>query len=151
MSEVVPNSVRIPRLHDWYRTNVMKLPLTAEVERLWLAFFKQGFNGPDLKMVILYLRGQIRAGKRNEGALKLTNLLERTEDGTLLKFAQDLGLAESAKHGRRPLTPLPDGEVLADGHGAEGHQKPMPDAPKGPTREQIEEMNRNFEKLRSTI
>lgn len=100
----LPMHERAQALHDWYRENVMTVPLVPEVERLWLGFFKAGYNGHQLASVIGYLRRQIGQSKRNVGALKLTNLLQISEDGSLLKFAEDLALSG---YKPRKLTPLP--------------------------------------------
>jgi hypothetical protein len=109
---------RIERLHAWYRENVLDLPLTPEIERRWLAFCKQGFNGLQLARVIRWLRIQISQGRRNPGALKLTVLLDWSEDGSLLRFAEDYALATAAFGQRldpdRRLSPLPDGEGAAE-------------------------------------
>ncbi len=105
MSESTPERIRA--LHAWYCENVMDVPLRPEVERLWFEFFQQGYNGHQLAHVIRYLRKQITREKRNQGALKLSNLLERSEDGSLLKFAEDLGLAG---YRRRPMSALPVSE-----------------------------------------
>ena len=86
---------RIHALHAWYARNVMDVRLTPEVERLWLEWLKAGYNGNDLRSVLIYLRRQICVGKRNEGALKLSNLFERSEDGAFQKFDEDLGLSRA--------------------------------------------------------
>jgi hypothetical protein len=85
---------RIHDLHAWYQRNVLPMRLTPEVERLWWEWFKAGYNGPDLRDVIRYIRRQISLGKRNEGALKLSNLLARTECG-FMKFDEDLALSRA--------------------------------------------------------
>lgn len=86
---------RIHALHAWYSRNVMEVRLTPERERLWLEWLKAGYNGNDLRSVLIYLRRQICVGKRNEGALKLSNLFERSEDGAFQKFDEDLGLSRA--------------------------------------------------------
>jgi hypothetical protein len=53
-----------------------------------------GHNGPELKRVIVYLRRQISANKRNHGALTLNSLLDITN------FEKDLGLATMASSGK---------------------------------------------------
>ena len=112
-----PITQRIQALHEWYRANVLSIPLTPEVERRWLTFFNQGYNGQQLARVVRWLRRQISAGKRNQGSLKLSVLLDWSEDGTLMRFAEDLALAEAESKGRlspdRALTQLPDGEGAA--------------------------------------
>lgn len=102
---------RIEALHAWYCRNVMQMRLTPEVERLWLEWLKSGYTGPDLRDVIRYIRRQIAIGKRNEGALKLTNLIARGEVG-FIGFDQDLGLARARTNlnPMKKLEPAPDQE-----------------------------------------
>lgn len=92
---------RIADLHDWYCRNVMTMRLTPQVEKLWFDWLRAGYCGPDLRAVILYIRRQIAIGKRNEGALKLSNLIAPGELG-YVGFDQDLGLARA----RANLNPL---------------------------------------------
>lgn len=109
MSTPLPTPDRIQALHGWYCRNVMPLRLTPEVERLWFEWLKAGYTGPDLRDVIRYIRKQIALGKRNEGALKLTNLIQRSEAG-FIGFDQDLGLARARANLNidRRLEPAPD-------------------------------------------
>lgn len=103
---------RISDLHAWYQTSVLRIPLTPEVQRLWFTFFKQGHNGHQLALVVRYLRVQIKRDKRQQGALKISNLLEQTEEGTLLNFAEDLALAEQwQRGGSTAAAPLPPAEM----------------------------------------
>lgn len=103
---------RIAALHAWYSRNVLAMRLTPEVERLWWDWLKAGYNGTDLRDVIRYIRRQISTGKRNEGALKLSNLLARSENG-FLKFDEDLGLARARGNLNvdKKLEPAPDAEA----------------------------------------
>lgn len=105
---------RIQRLHDWYRANVLDLPLLPEVERRWLAFCRQGFNGQQLARVVRWLRQEIARNRRNPGALKISVLLDWSEDGSLLRFAEDYAAASAAFGGRfntdRRLEPMPESE-----------------------------------------
>ena len=71
------------------------LPLSLRSERLWYELFHAGFNEDDLQRVIRYLQREIRAGRRNVGALKLSNLLQ------LDRFEEDLQIS------RVRLTPPP--------------------------------------------
>lgn len=61
--------------------------------REWCAFGGWKWTCEDLARVIGYLRGKIRKGERNEGALKFFNLVGRPDN-----FEEDLNLAlEAAK------------------------------------------------------
>ena len=53
-----------------------KLSLRFDRERLWYEFLRAGFSAHDLKSVVAYLQKEIRASRRNVGALKLSNLLQ---------------------------------------------------------------------------
>lgn len=102
---------RIDALHEWYCRNVMVIRLTPQVEKLWFDWLRAGYCGPDLRSVILYIRRQIALGKRNEGALKLSNLIAPGELG-YTGFDQDLGLARA----RANLNPQKKLEAFP-GHG----------------------------------
>lgn len=112
---------RINALHAWYCRNVMEMRLTPEVERLWLEWLKAGYCGPDLRDAVRYIRRQIALGKRNEGALKLTNLIARGEVG-FIGFDQDLGLARARTNlnPMKKLEPAPDHEARAGEAGGKG-------------------------------
>ncbi len=127
--QVPPSAERIRALHQWYCENVMPLRLTPEVERLWFEWLKAGYCGPDLRDVVLYIRRQISTGKRNEGALKLTNLIQRSEAG-FIGFDQDLGLARSRRNLQvdRRLAPAPDAPLQLSGSKAAA-VLPQPQAP----------------------
>ena len=60
----------------------------------WVDWLLAGHNGPELKKVIVYLRRQISAQKRNHGSLSLGSLLDITN------FEKDLGLAQMASSGK---------------------------------------------------
>jgi len=81
-----PQSVR--ELHELYcqRTG-QNLSLRFDRERLWYEFLRVGFNAGDLRRVIAYLQKEIRASRRNIGALKLSNLLQ------LDRFEEDLNIS----------------------------------------------------------
>lgn len=123
---------RIVALHDWYRANVLDIPLVPELERRWLAFFRQGYNGRQLARVVRWLRAEIARGRRNPGSLKLSVLLDWSEDGSLLKFAEDHAAAAAAYSGRfatdRRLSAVPDGE----GEESEEPRQPISRTPATP-------------------
>ena len=45
-------------------------------ERQWYELLHQGFTVEEVRRVIVYLQKEIREGRRNVGALKLSNLLQ---------------------------------------------------------------------------
>jgi hypothetical protein len=65
-----------------------RLSLRFDRERLWYEFLRAGFNAQDLKAVVTYLQKEIRANRRNVGALKLSNLLQ------LDRFEEDLNISK---------------------------------------------------------
>jgi hypothetical protein len=52
------------------------LRLGFDRERQWYEWLRAGFTLEDLRRVIAYLQREIRQGRRNVGALKLSNLLQ---------------------------------------------------------------------------
>ena len=55
-------------------------------ERQWYELLHQGFTVEQVRRVIVYLQGEIREGRRNVGALKLSNLLQPD------RFEEDLNI-----------------------------------------------------------
>ena len=82
-----------------------KLSLRFDRERLWYEFLRAGFSAQDLKSVVAYLQKEIRASRRNVGALKLSNLLQ------LDRFEEDLNISSvrlrSAPPPQSPRSTLP--------------------------------------------
>lgn len=74
--------------HELYcQLTGQKLSLRFDRERLWYEFLRAGFSTEDLKRVVAYLQKEIRASRRNVGALKLSNLLQ------LDRFEEDLNIS----------------------------------------------------------
>ena len=74
--------------HELYcQLTGQKLSLRFDRERLWYEFLRAGFSAQDLKRVVAYLQKEIRASRRNVGALKLSNLLQ------LDRFEEDLNIS----------------------------------------------------------
>jgi len=71
------------------------LRLSFERERQWYEWLRAGFSLEDLRPVIVYLQREIRHGRRNVGALKLSNLLQPD------RFEEDFNIR------RVRLQPLP--------------------------------------------
>jgi hypothetical protein len=81
-----PHSVR--ELHELYcQWTGQTLTLRFDRQRLWYEFLRAGFGASELKRVITYLQREIRAERRNIGALKLSNLLQ------LDRFEEDLNIS----------------------------------------------------------
>jgi hypothetical protein len=79
---------RIQQAHALYcRLTGQRVSLRFDRERLWYELFHAGFNEDDLQRVIRYLQREIREGRRNVGALKLSNLLQ------LDRFEEDLNIS----------------------------------------------------------
>lgn len=75
------------------------LRLAFERERMWFELLRAGYTLGDLRAVILYLQREIRAQRRNVGALKLSNLLQPD------RFEEDLQISRVRL--RPPTPPLP--------------------------------------------
>jgi hypothetical protein len=83
------------RLHEAYRSLTgLDLPLSLERVQLWLSWERAGHTGADLELVVRYLQREIRARKRLEGSLRLSNLLDPE------RFGEDLAFAKAAQKGR---------------------------------------------------
>jgi hypothetical protein len=99
-------SSAIRELHQLYsQITGQTLRLRFDRERLWFDFLQAGFNQTDLKRVLSYLQTEIRAARRNVGALKLSNLLQ------LDRFEEDLHISRVRLSPRAqrhtPLAPAP--------------------------------------------
>jgi hypothetical protein len=93
---------RIPQAHALYcRLTGQRVSLRFDRERLWYELFQAGFNETDLQRVIRYLQREIREGRRNVGALKLSNLLQ------LDRFEEDLNISQVRLYALKPPHPAP--------------------------------------------
>lgn len=67
----------IKQAHSLYcQLTGQKLSMGYYRERLWYELLREGYTLADLRKVITYLQSEIRNGRRNLGALKLSNLLQ---------------------------------------------------------------------------
>jgi len=79
---------RIQQAHALYcRLTGQRVSLRFDRERLYYELFHAGFDENDLQKVIRYLQREIREGRRNVGALKLSNLLQ------IDRFEEDLNIS----------------------------------------------------------
>ena len=92
---------RIQQAHALYcRLTGQRVSLRYDRERLWYELFQTGFSETDLQRVISYLQREIREGRRNVGALKLSNLLQ------LDRFEEDLNISRVRLHAPKPANPV---------------------------------------------
>ena len=88
---------RIQQAHALYcRLTGQRVSLRFDRERLWYELFRAGFDEADLQKVIRYLQREIREGRRNVGALKLSNLLQ------LDRFEEDLNISRVQLYAPKP-------------------------------------------------
>ncbi len=91
---------RIHQAHALYcRLTGQRVSLRFDRERLWYELFHAGFSEADLQRVIRYLQREIREGRRNVGALKLSNLLQ------LDRFEEDLNISRVQLYAPKPAHP----------------------------------------------
>ena len=101
----------VRELHELYcHWTAQTLSLRFDRERLWYEFLRNGFSAADLKRVVTYLQKEIRAERRNIGALKLSNLLQ------LDRFEEDLNISRvclkpPAPHPKPAIQPALDPEI----------------------------------------
>jgi hypothetical protein len=101
----------VRELHELYcHWTAQALSLRFDRERLWYEFLRAGFSAADLKRVVTYLQKEIRAERRNIGALKLSNLLQ------LDRFEEDLNISRvrlkpPAAHPNPTVQPEPDPQI----------------------------------------
>jgi len=92
----------IAQAHQLYcQLTGQSLRLGCERERMWYERLRTGYDLQDLRGLILYLQREIRAGRRNLGALKLSNLLQPD------RFEEDLPISRARLSASppRPKTP----------------------------------------------
>jgi hypothetical protein len=152
------SEARAKALHNWF-CGEMRVTIAWSMEwlRRWTEWLAAGFNGPQLRQVIQYLKREISMGKRNQGALALTNLLNPEV------FQKDLNLAEMIKSGAmdpdRKLAAPPDAPARTAAPTPAyrpGQRAPAPERSEdGPTAAQQEaEMKRRIaelEQLKKTL
>ncbi len=106
-AEYKASEERAKALHNWFCGQMrVTIPWNMEWLRRWTEWMSSGYNGPDLRQVIQYLKREISMGKRNAGSLALVNLLNPET------FGKDLSLCQMAKSGAldpdRKLSAPPD-------------------------------------------
>jgi hypothetical protein len=95
--------------HSYCQLTGQALRLGFDRERQWYEWLRAGFTLEDLRRVVTYLQREIRQGRRNVGALKLSNLLQPD------RFEEDLHirrvrLEPPPRSPAPPPLPLPEHE-----------------------------------------
>lgn len=93
------DTAAITQAHQLYgQLTGQSLRLDFDRERMWFELLRRGYSLPELRTVITYLQREIRAQRRNVGALKLSNLLQPD------RFEEDLQISRVRL---RPPTSVP--------------------------------------------
>jgi hypothetical protein len=97
-----------------------RVGLRFDRQRAWYELLRAGYTGQELRQVVSYLQREIRAGRRNVGALKLSNLLQ------LDRFEEDLNISRVRLRAPSPstATPTPAPE-LSEEQRAAGRQRAL--------------------------
>ena len=84
----LPDAFSIQQAHQLYcQLTGQTLRLAFDRERMWYELLRAGYSLAELRAVITYLQREIRARRRNVGALKLSNLLQPD------RFEEDLQIS----------------------------------------------------------
>lgn len=82
------DAAAIARAHQLYcQLTGQSVRLAFDRERMWYELLRLGYSLEDLRTLITYLQREIRAQRRNVGALKLSNLLQPD------RFEEDLQIS----------------------------------------------------------
>jgi hypothetical protein len=117
MSEPAPPSafpvdaLAIGQAHQLYcQLTGQSLRLAFDRERMWYELLRLGYPLQDLRTVITYLQREIRAQRRDVGALKLSNLLQPD------RFEEDLQISRVRLRPPRsaPTIPTPRSPLSPD-------------------------------------
>jgi len=83
-----PDLTAIQQAHQLFcHLTGQSLQLGFDRQRMWFELLRAGYSQDDLRTVISYLQREIRAQRRNVGALKLSNLLQPD------RFEEDLQIS----------------------------------------------------------
>lgn len=89
MKSVAVNPQQIAQAHALYcQLTGQTLSLGFDRQRMWFELLRLGYGSEQIRRVIVYLQREIRAQRRNVGALKLSNLLQPD------RFEEDLNISQ---------------------------------------------------------
>jgi len=98
-----PRPVDPAAIHEAHRIYCsltgQQLGLGYDRERMWYELLRAGHTTDELRHLVVYLQREIRAGRRNVGALKLSNLLQPD------RFEEDLAISRVALRPPAPTSP----------------------------------------------
>ena len=95
-----PRETPIEQAHRLYcELTGQTLPLRYDRQRQWYELLRAGHTLAQIRAVIVYLQREIRAGRRNVGALKLSNLLQAD------RFEEDLHIGHVRLRSPAPAAP----------------------------------------------
>ncbi len=98
----LPDPAAIRQAHHLYCSLTgQHLGLGYDRERMWFELLRAGHTLDDLRHLVAYLQREIRAGRRNVGALKLSNLLQPD------RFEEDLAISRVALRAGTRAQPTP--------------------------------------------
>jgi len=101
-SAVPVDAAAIAQAHQLYcQLTGQRLRLAFDRERMWYELLRLGYSLQDLRTLITYLQREIRAQRRNVGALKLSNLLQPD------RFEEDLQISRVRLRVPSPAQPAP--------------------------------------------
>ena len=96
------DAVAIGQAHQLYcQLTGQSLRLAFDRERMWYELLRLGYSLQELRTVITYLQREIRAQRRNVGALKLSNFLQPD------RFEEDLQISRVRLRPPSPSAPAP--------------------------------------------
>jgi hypothetical protein len=97
-----PQVLPIQQAHQLYcQLTSQTLRLAFDRERMWFELLRAGYTLADIRTVIVYLQREIRAQRRNVGALKLSNLLQPD------RFEEDLQISRVCLRPPASVAPPP--------------------------------------------
>jgi hypothetical protein len=96
------DAARIAQAHQLYcLLTGQSLSLGFDRQRSWYELLRLGYSLEDLRAVVTYLQREIRAQRRNVGALKLSNLLQPD------RFEEDLQISHVRLRSPAPAPSAP--------------------------------------------
>jgi hypothetical protein len=114
----LPYAAAIAQAHQLYcQLTGQNLHLGFERERMWFELLRAGYSLQEVRAVVTYLQREIRAQRRNVGALKLSNLLQPD------RFEEDLQISRVRLRPPPPPAPPASEPTLTPEQRAQGHQR----------------------------